>query len=308
MFWELRYELAFLAGNTADVERQVSVAMSHGEDGVLALQADTEAYYGHLAKAREFTRRASESARRNGDLESAIGYEVIGALREADFGNLQRARRQVATALAAGAEERSRVLSALVLARAGESAAALAVVRDLHRQFRSNTLVNGYWIPTVLAAIQSRNNPSKAIEILDVTMPYELGLPQTPANAIPYPIYTRGLAFLSAGNGRRAAEEFQKILDHPGIVGNYPLGALAHLGLARAYALQVSILAKANCDEPSEKCYGNREQARPEMLASAREAYKEFFSLWKDADPSIPILKQARTEFQKLAWQTPFHN
>jgi tetratricopeptide (TPR) repeat protein len=121
LFWELRYELAFLAGNTADVERQVSVAMSHGEDGVLALQADTEAYYGHLAKAREFTRRASESARRNGDLESAIGYDVIGALREADFGNLQRARRQVATALAAGAEERSRVLSALVLARAGES-------------------------------------------------------------------------------------------------------------------------------------------------------------------------------------------
>jgi hypothetical protein len=159
-------------------------------------------------------------------------------------------------------------------------------------------MVNGYWIPTVLAATQSLKNPRKAVELLDAVMPYELGLPQTPTNAMPYPIYVRGLALLVAGQGRKAAEEFQKILDHPGIVGNYPLGALAHLGLGRAYALQSGNLASGNCPLDPGKCSEGGRQS--EILDNASKAYEDFFALWKDADSDIPVLIQARTEYQSL--------
>jgi len=161
LFWELRYELAFLTGSATDIEHQVNAAMSDGQIGVLASQADTEAYHGHLAKVRDLTRRAVDLARRNGDTESAIGYEIVGALREADFGNFKRAQKQVAHALASQPGERSKALGALALARAGEASKAQTLVHDLQREFPSNTLVNSYWIPTVLGAIQSRKNPSK---------------------------------------------------------------------------------------------------------------------------------------------------
>ncbi len=270
------------------------------EDGLLAFQADSEAYYGHVAKAREFTRRAINSAREPGDLQSAIGYELVSSLREADFGNLLRARRQMAT-LALGADQGARTLAALASARAGDSKQALALAGDLSHEFPSDTLLKGYWLPSIRAAVElNHKNPSKAIELLETATPYELGCPQTPTNVVPYPIYLRGLAFLAIGEGPEAAVEFQKILDHPGIVGNYPLGGLAHLGLARAYALKAGISQKANCEVNSEKC-SSIVQLSPAMLASAGKAYQDFFALWKDADPDIPVLKQARTEFQRLA-------
>jgi tetratricopeptide (TPR) repeat protein len=300
MFWEVRYQLAFLSGNPAEIDREFATSMSLGEDGVLALQADTEAYYGRLAKAREFTRRAVEASRRDHDAESAVGDEVVGALREADFGNISEARRQIAAALAEHPDARSRALAALIFARTGQPRAALAIVRELQRQFPSDTLMNGYWLPTVLAAIRLRDNPSRAVEILDAATPYELGLPQTPTNTVPYPIYVRGLAFLAAGQGAKAAEEFKKIIDYPGIVGNYPLGALARLGLARAYALQAGFPANRNCEGQSEKCFGSGEPTSRESLATAVEKYRDFLSLWKDADSGIPLLQQARAEFEKL--------
>jgi eukaryotic-like serine/threonine-protein kinase len=299
-FGQLRYEIAFLGGNSAEVERQFATSMEQGEDGVLAVQADTEAYYGHLAKARELTRRAVALARSHGEPESAIGYEVIGALREADFGNFQEARSKITAILASGLDERSRPLAGIVLARIGAASAALSITRDMHRQFPLNTLLNSYWIPTILATTQIHQAPSKAIEVLDVTSPYELGLPQTPTNAVPYPLFTRGLAFLANGQGRKAAEEFQKIIDHAGIVGNYPLGALARLNLARADVLE------AKGDPHHQGSQQNPADAAL-AIANAKRAYQDFFALWKDADPDIPILKQARIDFEKLGFSQPPH-
>jgi hypothetical protein len=161
-------------------------------------------------------------------------------------------------------------------------------------------LINDYWIPTILATTQVYEAPSKAIEVLDAPSPYELALPQTPTNVVPYPIYTRGLAFLANGQGRKAAEEFQKIIDHPGIVANYPLGALARLNLARAYALEAT---GDSHHEGSRQNFGDATGA----LADARKSYQDFFALWKDADPDIPILKQARAEFERLMRSEPTH-
>jgi serine/threonine protein kinase/tetratricopeptide (TPR) repeat protein len=303
MFWETRCMLAFVEGDPAELKRQIAAAMTRSGSGagVLAFQADTEAHHGRLSTARKFTRRAIESARDNGDPQSAIGYELVSELREADFGNLLQARRQIAT-LALGEDQSARTLGALASARAGDSKQALAIADDLSHEFPSDTLLKGYWLPTIRAAVElNRKDPSKAIELLETAIPYELGLPQTPTNVVPYPIYLRGLALLAAGQGPEAAVEFQKILDHTGIGGNYPLDALAHLGLARAYALQARIPENANCNISSERCSLSVVQLSREMLASASKAYQDFFALWKDADPDIPVLKQARTEFQRLA-------
>jgi eukaryotic-like serine/threonine-protein kinase len=300
LFWEIEYEIAFLSHDPSQVDEEFRTLLSNGEDGVLAFQADTEAYYGHLAKARELTARAVALARLHGDSESAIGYQVIGAMREADFGNLAEAKRQVRAALAQHPDDRSRALSALVLARTGATGPARAIADQLKRQSPLSTMVNSYWVPTILAAIEMDHNPQQAIALLDAASSYELGLPQTPTNAVPYPIYIRGLAFLAAGDGRGAAQEFQKIIDHPGIVGNYPLGALARLGLARAYAQQAGIPVQGTCKMHPEKCSEAGRTASPETLAKAQNAYRDFASLWTDADLHIPILEQARTQLRGL--------
>ncbi len=131
-------------------------------------------------------------------------------------------------------------------------------------------------------------------------MPYELGVPQTPTNVVPYPIYLRGLAFLSLGQGTQAAEEFQKILDHPGIVANCPLGALARLGLARAYATEAGTFRIAGSSRQVKEQDSPKSQSRADALAKAKAAYADFFNLWKDADVDIPILKQAQKEYRQL--------
>ena len=144
-------------------------------------------------------------------------------------------------------------LSALAFARSGVPKRALALANDLNHQHPADTLLNGYWLPTIHAAVRvGSESQSEAIEVLQPALPYELGVPQTPTNVVPYPIYLRGLAFLSLGQGAQAAEQFQKILDHPGIVANCPLGALAHLGLARAYAMEAGALKIAGSQPSSE--------------------------------------------------------
>jgi predicted Zn-dependent protease len=200
------------------------------------------------------------------------------ALREAELGNSAAAREQVKAALALASNHDSEILGALALARAGDSAPAARMADDLAKQYPEDTLVNNYWLPSIRATIElGRNNADKAIEILQAAVPCELGIP-TPAPIVGgmlYPIHVRGQAYLKLRHGKEAAAEFQKILDHRTIVVNFITGALAHLGLARAYALQGD-------------------------AAKARAAYNDFFTLWKDADPDIPVLVVAKSEYAKL--------
>ena len=169
-----------------------------------------------------------------------------------------------------------KLLCALALARADEAVHARSLVDELEKNYGSQTLVKVYWLPTIRAAIElDSNNPAKALVLLEAAAPYELGEPPKFQIGTMYPVYVRGQAELAAHKGSAAVAEFQKFLDHTGVSINFPLGALAHLGLARAYALQGD-------------------------TAKARLAYQDFFALWKDADPEIPILKEAKTQYEKL--------
>jgi tetratricopeptide (TPR) repeat protein len=248
------------------------------EDLLLSLASDTEAYCGRNAKARELSRRAFDTAIRNDQKESAGLWMMEAALREAELGNGGEARRGVKGALALASNHDSQILGALVLARAGDPAQAARMADDLAKRYPEDTLVENYWLPSIRAAIElGRNNADKAIGILQAAVPYELGSPSpTPSNgATLYPIYLRGQAYLKLRQGKEAAAGFQKILDHRTIVVNFITGALTHLGLGRAYVLQGD-------------------------TAKARTTYDDFFTLWKDADSDIPILKQARAESAKL--------
>jgi eukaryotic-like serine/threonine-protein kinase len=297
-FWEIRYELAFLRADDAAMQRVFELTASQAQDGILAFQSDTEAYHGHLAKARELSQRAMDAARRNDDPDSAVGYSIIAALHEADLGNLQRSRQQLAGVAAGTLDQQSRALLAIALARAGAGGSALAIAGDLRRQWPSSTLVNNYWIPAILAARYFRQDPPRAIAALDAAAPYELALPQTPTNAVAYPVYLRGLAFLEEGDGTGAAQEFQKILDHPGIVGNYPLGALAHLGLARAFALEGGVWP-ANLDHVRSRSRDPRTVSLDKLI-QARKAYADFLALWNNADRDIPALREAQIESRQI--------
>jgi eukaryotic-like serine/threonine-protein kinase len=302
-FPALRYQLAFAQGNKQEMERQVAAAEAQPGIGsfLLALQADSEAYQGHLVKARQFTRRAIESAGHDGDEETALTYAAVGALREAECGNRRLATRQVTVTLAHGHGEQVQILGALTFARVREPEKALALVRDLNRRFPLDTLLNEYWTPTIMAVVQLyRNRPSEAIESLEKTRRYELASPQVSTNVLPYPIFVRGEAYLAAGLPDKAQVEFQKIFDHPGLTGNYILGALAHLGIGRAYAMEAGIPIMSISGKRGAEQQRGRGSNRSDALARARLAYDDFFALWKDADPGISILKQAKTESARL--------
>jgi eukaryotic-like serine/threonine-protein kinase len=272
------YLLAFLKGDAAQMERQVAWAAGKpgSEDLLLSFQSDTEAYYGRLVKARDFSRRAVDSAVRNDSKESAALWQVDAALREAEFGNAAVAKQDVAAALELSPGRDVKLLAGLTLARFGEGARAKGIVEELEKNYGSDTMLKIYWLPTIKAAMElNANNPGQAVVLLEATAPYELGSPPQFQMGTMYPAYIRGQAHLAAHNGPVAATEFQKFLDHRGITLNYPLGALAHLGLARAYALSGD-------------------------TAKAKTAYNDFFALWKDADPDIPILIAAKAEYAKL--------
>jgi len=274
-----RYYLAFLQGDASAMQEQAAWAMGKpgAEDWILSIQGDTEAYYGRLAKARDYSQRAVESARRNNAKETAALWRANEALREAEFGNAARARQGATDALALSAGRDVQVLSALALARAGDVGQSEKLAEKLNREYPLDTTIQGYWLPTVRAALQlDRGNSQRAIEMLQRASSYESAepLPFQYFGSI-YPAYVRGETYQKAGRGLQAAAEFQKFLDHRGIVMNFPLGALAHLQLARAYALA-------------------------EDKSKSRAAYQDFFGLWKDADPDIPILKEAKAEYAKL--------
>jgi serine/threonine protein kinase/tetratricopeptide (TPR) repeat protein len=233
---EGHYMLSFLAGDQQEMERQLALAAGNPavEDTLLSLASDTQLYYGHNARGRELSRRAVEAAKRNGQDANAARWRANMALREAEFGNPAEAGRQAQMALAVSSDRVSQISTALALARAGDSAAALKMADDLAKRYPRDTLLNHYWLPCIRASLENaRGNPQGAIELLETAAPYELG------SAGPmYPAYIRGESFLALRQGSQAAAEFQKILDHPGIALNNATAALAPLGLARAYALQ----------------------------------------------------------------------
>jgi eukaryotic-like serine/threonine-protein kinase len=266
------YSLAFLKGDTSEMERQVAWAAGKpgSEDLLLSLQSDTEAYYGRLVKARDFSRRAVDSAVRNDSKERAALWQVNAALREAEFGNTATAKQGVGAALALAPGRDVKLRAALTLARIGENSGAKAIAEELEKNYPSFTVLRIYWLPTIKAAMElNANNPTQAMMSLEAAAPYELGV-----GAL-YPAYVRGEAYLAAHQGNEAAAEFQKILDHRGIVLNEPIGALAHLQIGRAYAMQGD-------------------------TAKAKAAYQDFLTLWKDADADVPVFIAAKTEYAKL--------
>jgi eukaryotic-like serine/threonine-protein kinase len=274
------YGIAFLQNDTAEMERQVAWAMGkpQGENSLLSAQSDTEAYFGRLGRARELTQQAVDSASRNDQQETAGEWQMNAALREAESGNAARVHPQIEAVLAKYPTREMQVLGALGFARSGNPARAEQMADDLAKRYPSDTVVNRYWLPTIRGAIEiDRNNPAKAVEVLAASVPYELGnpSPQCEAGAYLYPVYIRGESYLLLREGEKAAGEFQKFVSHPGITVNCPLGALARLQLGRAYAL--------SGDAPK-----------------ARTAYLDFLTLWKDADPNVPVLKQAKAEYAKL--------
>ena len=271
-----RYGLAFLKGDQVEMARLVTAAAGKAgtEDVLLSAQGDTETWYGRIGKGREQTQRAIQLAVSNDAKETAAGYQAEMALREAALGNMNEARNGSSAVLKLAVNRDVQAVSALAMAEAGDAAAAEKLATELNKNYPLSTVVQSYWLPTIRAAIQlDRKNPGKALELLQVVTPYELG--GVPGGTVLCPAYVRGQAYLSLHNGNAAAMEFQKFLDHRGLVGNFPLGTLARLGLARSYAVQ-----------------GDN--------AKARDAYLEFLTFWKNADPDIPILKQAKAEYAKL--------
>lgn len=284
------YQLSFLKDDAAGMAQQVAwLAGKPGvEDVMLSWEAATSAYSGRLRDARGFSRRAIDSAQRAGEKEVAETYSVLSSLREALFGNAEEAQRRATPILKLSTGSDVQYGAALALAYAGDSARAQILTEDLARRFPEYTLVQFNYLPALRGKLAlNRGNAAAAIEILQAASPYELGQTTTSVygwTAL-YPVYVRGEAFLAAHQGGEAAAEFQKILDHPGVVLNQPIGALAHLGLARAYALQAQSAQDAAADA---------------ARAKARAAYQDFLTLWKDADPDIPILQQAKAEYAKL--------
>jgi hypothetical protein len=284
------YGLGFLKSDSQGMAEQQKwyAGQPDYENFGIALAADTEAYAGHLGKARELTKRSVDSAIHADSKETgAIWYENA-ALREAVIGNVTEAKQAAADGLKLTPTSQSvGVEAALAYAMAGDTARAESIAQDLNKRFPLDTQLQSLWLPAIRAQVAlDRKNPAAAIEGLQATVPIELGQIQflTSISCL-YPNYIRGEAHLAAGQGKPAAAEFQKILDHSGIVWNCWTGALAHLGLARAYSLDAKTLKGADAD-----------MARTRALA----AYKDFLALWKDADPDIPILKQAKAESSQL--------
>ena len=268
-----RYLLAFLKGDKAQMAQLVSAGMGKPgvEDEILYEQAKTEAWYGKLKNARELTRRAMVSAERNDAKETAEGYLAVLAIREAEMGQAAQARTDADSALKLAPTQDVEVDAALTLARAGDTAGAEKLAADLDKKFPLDTLIQRYWLPSIRAAVAlQRKDPKKAIELLNAASAIEL-------SSVSWicPAYLRGEAYLMLHDGAAAAAEFQKFIDHRGLVASFLWGALARLELGRAYAMQGD-------------------------TAKARAAYQGFLTIWKDADPDVPILKEAKAEYAKL--------
>jgi pentatricopeptide repeat protein len=282
---EMRYAVAFLQNDEAEMRRQVQsgAEIRGAEAGLLASQADTYAFYGRLQDARKATQQALSTARRDGNNESAALWLANSAFQEALFGNLKQARQRAEEALALSPGLDVRIAAALTFVEVGDFSRAEKIIGDLADSRPLDTVIQNYWLPTLRAAITlNKGDATRAIELLETAAPYELGS-QNVSSMVP--IYLRGKAYLKAGRGPEAATEFKRMLEHRTLAQNAPIEALAYLGLARANAL--------------------RTRSSPDMdtaavRVSARANYKDFLTLWKEADPDIPIYQQAKDEYAKL--------
>ncbi len=274
----LLYMVHFLEHDAAGMAREGARAMGIPgvEDQILFLESETATYRGEFAKSRELLRRAADSAQRANEKETAAEYQSHAAIREALAGNMAQAKQEAQAALSLATSRQAQAFSAIARGLAGDAARAGQMAGDLGKRFPQDTIVQSVYLPMIHAAIALRSGDGgKAIEALAAAAPYELGQTNTSFTFSLYPVYLRGEAYLSTRNGAAAANEFQKILDHSGVVGNEPIGAMAHLGLARAYVLAGD-------------------------AGKARAACQDFLALWKDADPDIPILRAAKAEAAKL--------
>jgi eukaryotic-like serine/threonine-protein kinase len=304
------YALAFIGSDSGAMsEQQHWFAANPDFRGTgAALASDTEAYAGHLGKARELTRQAVDSAVQADSKETGAAFQAVAAQREAAYGKSSEAQRMATAALQlAPASQGVEDEAALAFAMAGNAERAESLAQDLGKRFPLDTQVQSLWLPAIRAQLAlDKKNPTAALNALQAAVsPIEFGsIPFGNNISCLYPAYIRGEAYLAAGQGKEGAAEFQKILDHSGLVWNCWTGALAHLGVARANALEAGIAVGApglaavarpgnNSDQISP---ADRDAARVRVLA----AYKDFLSLWKDADPDIPILKQAKAEYAKL--------
>jgi eukaryotic-like serine/threonine-protein kinase len=277
---DVMYELAFAQNDAAGMAQHVAKLGGAGRWGhtMLFLEGDTAAYSGHLKDARELSRRAMDTAQRAGEKDAPALYSGTSGLREAWFGNTDEARRRATLALKLSTGRDLQYFAALAFAYARDDARAKALADDLDKRFQEDTIVQFNYLPSVRGKLAlNKGDASGAIRDLLGAAPYELGA----TRAIDlnwtamFPVFVRGEAYLAASQGSKAAAEFQKILDHRGLVLNQPIGALAHLGLGRAYVLQGDI-------------------------PKAKAAYQDFLTLWKDADPDIPVLQRAKAEYGKL--------
>jgi eukaryotic-like serine/threonine-protein kinase len=275
----VRYGVGFLQSDGKVMSEQTAwfTDRPEVENEMLALEAETEAYAGHLKEARELTRRAVDSALRADNKAGASIWELQGAFREEIVGEPGARERAIAGLRVAPDSPEAQEFGALILAGSGDANRAEALMQDLQKRFPFHTMVQSYWLPTIRAQIALVNQqPPQAVDMLQAALPVELGQPlSTQGPYCLYPVYVRGEAYLAAGQGGAAAAEFQKLIDHRGISWSCATGALARLGLGRAYALA-----------------GDK--------TKARAAYQDFLTLWKDAEPDIPILKQAKAEYAKL--------
>jgi tetratricopeptide (TPR) repeat protein len=272
---ELLYYIAAFQGDAAGMERQVEWAKgTPNESDMLATQAGAAVYFGKLQRARQFNQQSAAASQRRNLKEAAGATVAVETLTEAELGNSRLARERAAAALALAPRGFiAQMLAGEALAISGQSDQALALAADFSNRFPQNTLVDSVFVPLIRASVEvERGNSQAAIELLQSAKPYEYGVGFVS-------LYVRGKAYLRARAGREAAAEFQKVLDHRGAathVGLWPVEyPLAQLGLARAHALAGD-------------------------LAQSRKAYQDFFALWKDADPDIPVLQEAKAEYAKL--------
>jgi eukaryotic-like serine/threonine-protein kinase len=276
-----RYDLAFLQNHTSEMEQQVALSQRNAdtENWLLDHQAFALTYTGHLREARTKSRHAIELAEQATHMERAALSEAGAAVREAFSGNAPVARRGAATALGLSNQREVEYGAAFALALAGDNVGTQTLADHLESRFPEDTSVRFSYLPTLRALnALKRGDPAKSIELLQVSATYDLGTQRSTIHGLfgaLYPIYVRGEAYLALHRGAEAAAEFQKILDHRGIVISDPVGALAHLELGRAYVL-----------------LGEKKKAG--------QAYQDFLTLWKDADSDIPVLKQAQAEYSKL--------
>ena len=275
----LPYYIAFLKSDQPGMDRALAVAKGKpdAEDWLTNAESFVLGCAGHLQRAREKARRAADLAARSGQKERAALYEAGAAVREALFGNLSEAKRGAQTALTLSKGRDVEYGAAIALALAGDASGSGALAKDLDKLYPQDTLVRFTYLPVLRALPVRSRDAAHAIELLQASVPYDLAIPGTWFGFFGnlYPAYVRGLAYLELRQGDAAAAEFRKIIGHPGLVWSDPVGAMARVQLGRAFLMA-----------------GDK--------ANAKAAYQDFFSLWKDADPDIPILKQAKAEFARL--------